>query len=239
MRSVDDFIRRSATPLALFRNDMNVYRIAVFGSFYRGWFVLDELLSGPLRQSFEVVGVATDDVERGRISRDKRVWRYPHEAWERTMVADLAARHGIPVFTGDVKTEAFRNLYRDVWRPDLCIAATFGQLIDAPLFEHPRIGFFNAHPCIEGSWPSPYAGPNPFQALIDDRRSHTKVALHRIDAGIDTGELVAMSPRIAIPPGVGVVDLHKISSPVVARFVVERLRSLAEAAGAAPEPACL
>ena len=106
------------------------------------------------------------------------------------MVAEQAARHGLPLHTGRVKTDAFRRVFREHWCPDLCIAATFGQRIDAPLFNTPPLGFYNLHPCVQGPWPSPYAGPNPFQALIDDGRDHAVVALHHVDEGFDTGEIV-------------------------------------------------
>ncbi|MFN0184495.1 MAG: formyltransferase family protein [Aquabacterium sp.] len=218
---------------------VRVARIAVFGSFYRGYHVLDELLNGPVRQRFHVVGVATDDVSQPYISSGKRVWQYEHRADEETMVRELAQEHGVPVHEGRVKTDGFRRTFGHDWAPDLCIAATFGQRIDEPLFGFPRLGFFNLHPCIEGEWPSPYAGPNPFQALIADGRRHARVALHRVDAGFDTGELIALSPRIAIPPGATVVDMHKLSSPVAAAFAVATLASLVDAAAAAALPASL
>ena len=66
-------------------------RIAVFGSFHRGFHVLSELLKGPLASRVRVVGVATDDVHSGHISRDRRVWAYPHAPEEETMVEELAA----------------------------------------------------------------------------------------------------------------------------------------------------
>lgn len=202
-------------------------RIAVFGSFYRGFYVLDELLHGPQSSLFDVVGVATDDVAAPYISRERRVWQYPHTPAEADMVATLARQHDIPVYRGRVKSDDFYGTYEGQWRPEICIAATFGQRFDARLFGFPKHGFFNAHPCIDDGWPSRYAGPNPFQALIDDGHDHTTVALHRVDDGFDTGELIGMSPRIAIPPGSGVVDMHKLSSPVIAKFVVPWLAALA------------
>jgi methionyl-tRNA formyltransferase len=205
-------------------------RVAVFGSFYRGYYVLDELLNGPLSGRFQVVGLATDDPAQPFVSRDKRVWQYEHRAQEQTMVAALAREHGVPVYDGRVKVDSFRRTFANEWSPDLCIAATFGQRIDEPLFGFPPLGFFNLHPCIEGEWPSAYAGPNPFQALIADGRRHTRVALHRVDAGFDTGELIALSPRVAIPPGATVVDMHKLTSPLAARFAVATLAELVDAA---------
>ena len=203
-------------------------KIAVFGSFYRGYFVLDELLNGPLKDRFSIVGVATDDVSQPFISSDVRVWQYPHEAHEETMVERLAHSYGLPVYKGRVKSDDFYQMYEQQWAPDLCVSATFGQLFNARLFAQPRLGFFNVHPCIDDAWPSKYVGPNPFRALMEDGKTYTMGALHRVDATFDTGELMALSPRIAIPTGASVVDMHKISSPVISRFVVQELIKLAQ-----------
>lgn len=209
-------------------------RTVLFGSFYRGYCLLDALLAGPQRHRFHVVGVVTDDVTQPFISRERRVWGYPHQPWEATMVEDLAIRHRLPLHKGRVKTPTFHAMYSEDWRPDLCLSATFGQRFDEALFEHPCLGFYNLHPCLEGPWPSPYAGPNPFQALFDDGQDHCTVALHRVNAGLDTGELIALSPRIPIPPGVGVIDMHKLSAPLCAHFCIDTL--LARIDGKEPAP---
>lgn len=198
-------------------------RIAVFGSFYRGFHVLSELLKGPLAGRVKVVGVATDDVDSGFVSRGRRVWAYPHTPEEEVMVEHLAAEHGIEAYKGRVKTPEFYQLYEEQWRPDVCIAATFGQRIDARLFSRPALGFYNLHPCIDDGWPSHYAGPNPFQALLDHGSDHVAIALHAVDDGFDTGQLLALSDKVYIPTGASVVDLHKQTSPVAAKFFVEQL----------------
>jgi methionyl-tRNA formyltransferase len=155
------------------------------------------------------------------------VWQYPHHIDEETMVERKAQQQGLPVYKGRVKCDSFYDMYEKQWQPDLCISATFGQLIDAQLFNYPKLGFFNIHPCTEDGWPSKYAGPNPFQALMDDGHDYTTAALHRVDNNFDTGELMAMSSRIAIPPHATVVDLHKITSPLIAKFAVPELVKLA------------
>lgn len=53
-------------------------KIAVFGSFYCGYYVLDKLLYGPLKEHFKVVSVASDDVREPFISSEVRDWQYPH-----------------------------------------------------------------------------------------------------------------------------------------------------------------
>lgn len=203
-------------------------RIAIFGSFYRGFYVLDELMHGPYRDHFQIVGVATDDLSQKFVSADRRVWQYDHKPEEETMVERLARENEHDVYKGKVKDDTFYDLFSNSWRPDMCVACTFGQRIDSRLFDYPRLGFYNLHPCIEGEWPSKYAGPNPFAELIADGLDHTQIALHRVDAGFDTGELIGMSPRIAIPPAATVVDMHKLTSPAVAKYAIGELAAIAQ-----------
>lgn len=205
-------------------------RVAVFGSFYRGFHVLHELLHGDLADRLTVVGVATDDPSQLFVSPHKRVWQYPHSEAERRMVARMAEEHGIPTWSGRVKTPAFYEVFEQQWRPDLVVMATFGQKIDARLYRAPARGFFNLHPCKDDAWPSHYVGGNPFQRLLDDASEYCVIAMHRVDDGFDTGELVAFSERIAIPAGAGVVDLHKLTAPVAARLAVREIERMVIAA---------
>jgi methionyl-tRNA formyltransferase len=204
-------------------------KVAVFGSFYRGYYILEELLHGSLKDHFAVVGVATDDITQSFISGAVRVWQYPHLPCEEIMVERRAQEYDLPVYKGRVKCDTFYEMYETEWSPDLCVSATFGQRIDARLFNFPELGFFNIHPCIDDGWPSKYAGPNPFKAMMNDGHDHTKAALHRVDDDFDTGELIAMSPRIAMPPDATVIDMHKITSPIFARFAIEELVKLSMA----------
>jgi methionyl-tRNA formyltransferase len=204
-------------------------RIAVFGSFYRGFFVLSELLSGPISAQVEVVGVATDDPGKSYVSPGRRVWQYPHSTAEEEMVGGLAAKAGIDVFSGKVKSAEFYELIEQKWRPALCIMATFGQRIDERLYTLPPLGFFNLHPCIDDRWPSAYAGPNPFQALLDDQADHVRVAMHRVDGGFDTGELIGYSEKLFIPKHASVVDLHKMTSPLAAKLAAAEIEKIIEA----------
>jgi methionyl-tRNA formyltransferase len=201
-------------------------RVAVFGSFYRGFHVLSEMLKGPIATQVQVVGVATDDVSSGFVSRERRVWNYPHTKTEEVMVEQLAIAHHIPIYKGRIKTEEFYDMYEHEWRPDVCISATFGQRISSRLFQYPPMGFFNLHPCINDGWPSHYAGPNPFQALLKDKSDHAVIAMHEVDDGFDTGKLIALSEKIYFPPDASVIDLHKSSSPLAAKFFAQELGKL-------------
>ena len=210
-----------------------VLRVAVFGSYYRGFYVLNELLFGPLRERVKVVGVATDDTGSSFISRTKRIWQYPHTLVETNLVRDLARNNQISVFEDRVKHQHFRDVFCGSWRPDLCIMATFGQLIDETLFTYPSNGFFNLHPYDGAQWPSVYAGGNPFDAMIRDGLRSCVIGLHHVDATFDTGTLVTKSDDIAIPPGVSVPDMHKITSPFAASLLRQTLEKILEGSGRA------
>lgn len=196
--------------------------VVLFGSYYRGLYVLHELLSGPHHEKLKVVGVATDDPLNSFVSPHKRVWRFGYSQEEKNMVRDLASSHGIEVFTERVKSPDFYEIFKNKWTPQLCIMATFGQRIDKTLYEFPKIGFFNLHPSDRGVWPSRYAGPDPFTALIQDGMQECAISVHHVDGGFDTGERVLISDDIVIPPGANATDMHKLSAGYAAR-VVRRL----------------
>jgi methionyl-tRNA formyltransferase len=201
-------------------------RVALFGSFYRGYYMLNELLFGDIAASVEVVGVATDEPSNTFINADKRVWQYPHTDYEREMVPRLAAQHDLPLFRDRVNAAPFHDLIEQQWRPELCVMATFGQRIGRRLIDYPALGFYNLHPCIDDGWPSKYVGGNPFEALVRDQMAYTRIAFHSIDEDFDSGELIAMTPRIAIPEMTTVVDMHKLTSVAAARLAAEELQKI-------------
>lgn len=205
-------------------------RVAVFGSFYRGYHVLGELLYGPCKDIVEVVGVATDDPAQPYVNAKNRVWQYPHSQSEEIMVADLACEHGIPVYHERIKSEKFYDIIENSWKPDLCLMATFGQLVNSRLIKLPQRGFYNFHPSDIGKWPSRYAGCNPFEAMFRNGEKICAITLHEVNEEFDQGARVACSEAIMIPPAVTVTDMHKISSPVAAcllRKMLPRLLGLA------------
>jgi methionyl-tRNA formyltransferase len=201
-------------------------RVAVFGSFYRGYYVLGELLYGPCKDLIKVVGVATDDPAQHYINAKNRVWKYPHSQREEIMVADLARDHDIPVYREKIKTENFYDIFEKKWKPDLCLMATFGQLINLRLIKFPQLGFYNFHPSDIGDWPSRYAGCNPFEAMFKQGEKICTITLHEVNEEFDQGGRVACSDAIMIPPGVTVTDMHKISAPVAACLLRKMLPGL-------------
>ena len=147
-----------------------------------------------------VVGVATDDPTQTVHHASVRLWKYPHRREDELLVPRFAAAHGLPVFTGRVKTPEFFEMFLDEWRPALCLMATFGQKIPTALINYPSLGFYNFHHSGE-TWPS-YPGPDPIAAMVRDGRKHLVLTIHKVTDVIDGGEFVARSHRVAIPDGI-------------------------------------
>jgi methionyl-tRNA formyltransferase len=160
--------------------------------------MLNELLYGQISNIVTVVGVATDDPTQSYTSPTKRVWQYPHTKYEVQMVKELAKENEIDTYVGRIKTENFYQVFENLWRPEVCIMATYGQLVDSRLFSYPKYGFYNLHPCYDEAWPS-YTGGNPFQKIIQDKREHVVMAMHRVNEYFDDGELVAFQTRCTFP----------------------------------------
>ena len=212
-------------------------RVAVFGSFMGGYHVLRELLLGPLARRVVVVGVASDDPTQAFTHPSVRLWKYPHHRDDEVIAPRFAQEHGLPVFTGRVKTPEFFNLFMDEWQPELCLMATFGQKIPTALIHYPSLGFYNFHHSGD-TWPS-YAGPDPIAAMVRDGRKDLVLTIHKVTDVIDGGEFVARSRPVAIPAGINAVGMHRITWPQMGPFIRREVAALLDAATSMPANAPL
>ncbi len=208
--------------------DARKTRVAVFGSFMGGYHVLQELLAGDLADRVRVVGVATDDPTQGFTHANVRLWHYPHERDDEVLTPRFAAEHGLPVFSGRVKTPEFYRMFLDEWQPELCLMATFGQKIPNPLINYPSLGFYNFHHSGD-TWPS-YPGPDPIAAMVRDGRKHLVLTIHRVTDVIDGGEFVARSHPVAIPEGINAVEMHRVTWPQMGPFIRRQVSAMLNAA---------
>jgi len=215
--------------------DARKTRVAVFGSFMGGFHVLRELLLGPLAPRLTVVGVATDDPTQGFTHASVRLWKYPHERDDEVIAPRFAREHGLPVFTGRVKTPEFSAMFMDEWKPDLCLMATFGQKIPTTLINYPSLGFYNFHHSGD-TWPS-YPGPDPIAGMMRDGRKHLVLTIHKVTDLIDGGEFVARSHPVAIPDGINAVGMHRITWPQMGPFIRREVGGMLDAVNTMPASA--
>jgi len=105
-----------------------------------------------------------------------------------TPVQKTALELGITLYTTD---KIGRDEIRLAWikenLPDVILVIDFGQMIKEPLLSMPRLGCLNIHPSLLPA----YRGSAPIQRAIMDGLESTGVTIFRLDAGMDSGPVLA------------------------------------------------
>lgn len=101
----------------------------------------------------------------------------------------FAIEHKIPVFQPTkLKDETFLAAI-DSLRADVAVVLAYGRILPQILLDRIPRGFINVHPSLLPK----YRGPSPIQAAILAGDSVTGVSIMKLDAGMDTGPLLAQS----------------------------------------------
>lgn len=114
-----------------------------------------------------------------------------------------AVAHGIPVRTpkslkGADEQQAFRDLNLDV-----AIVVAYGLILPQEILDAPRLGCLNVHASTLPRW----RGAAPIQRAILAGDTETGVAIMKMDAGLDTGDVLA-EVRTPISPDETGQTLH-------------------------------
>ena len=150
-----------------------------------------------LAEDYQICGVFTQpDRESGR---GKKLTQPP--------VKVIASDLSIPVFQPPKLRipEAFAEL--ESLKPELIVVAAYGQILRQNVLDLPKFGCINVHASYLPRW----RGAAPIQAAILAGDEITGVSIMKMDAGIDTGGLLAQE-KLAIDPDETAVTLeHKLA----------------------------
>jgi methionyl-tRNA formyltransferase len=133
-----------------------------------------------------------------------------------TPVKSAALALGLPVHT-PVKLRAFAGDVRAA-APDRCVVASYGRIVPQVLLDAAPL-WLNVHPSLLPL----YRGATPIQSAIRDGCATTAVSIIAMDAGMDTGDLLAQTPPLAIAPEETYGDLHDRLAAVGATLLGEVL----------------
>lgn len=101
----------------------------------------------------------------------------------------FAVEHAIPVFQPTkLKDESFLAAI-DNLHADVAVVLAYGRILPQILLDRIPGGFINVHPSLLPK----YRGPSPIQAAILAGDSVTGVSIMKLDAGMDTGPLLAQT----------------------------------------------
>lgn len=98
-----------------------------------------------------------------------------------------ATELGLPVIQPERLGEANAMAQLRAWAPELIVVAAFGQILKPEVLDLPPYGCLNVHASLLPRW----RGASPIQAAILAGDTETGVTIMKMDAGIDTGPLLA------------------------------------------------
>jgi methionyl-tRNA formyltransferase len=126
---------------------------------------------------YEVVGVVT---QPDRASGRGRELKSPP-------VKNLALELGLPLIQPEKLREPDAMKQLREWNPDLIVVAAFGQLLKPDVLNLPRFGCINVHASLLPRW----RGAAPINAALLAGDDETGVTIMKMDAGLDTGPMLA------------------------------------------------
>ena len=178
---------------------------------------LKHLLSRP---EFNVLGVISQpDRPRGR-----------GQQLSVSPVKDVALTAHLPVHQPEkIRAPEVQQLLEEL-APDVIVIIAYGQIIPARLLAIPKHGWINLHASLLPK----YRGAAPIHWAVANGETHTGLTTMRIDAGMDTGDIL-LSREIEIGPQDTSPELARRMSEAGAPLVEETLLGL-EAGTIVPKP---
>jgi len=105
-------------------------------------------------------------------------------------IKDLAIEHGIPVHQpAKIKSNEEVRATLESLSPDACVVAAYGKILPEWMLAIPRLGCINVHASLLPK----YRGAAPINWAIANGEHETGVTIMQMDAGMDTGPVLAKS----------------------------------------------
>jgi methionyl-tRNA formyltransferase len=137
-------------------------------------------------------------------------------------VKEAALRRGLPVYQPErVRRPDVVEQLRQ-FEAEAMVVVGYGQIIPQSIIDLPRLGIINVH----GSLLPKYRGAAPIQWAVANGETHTGVTTMRIDAGLDTGDML-LKAETGIGSEETAIELGERLAVLGADLLVETLRGLA------------
>jgi methionyl-tRNA formyltransferase len=136
-------------------------------------------------------------------------------------VHQAALELGLPVRTpARVRKDTAEHAFFASLDLDVAVVAAYGLILPQAMLDAPRRGCLNIHASLLPRW----RGAAPIQAAILAGDPHSGITIMRMDAGLDTGDML-LRDSVAITDSTTTPALHDALSAMGARLI---LRALAE-----------
>jgi len=137
---------------------------------------------------------------------------------QQSAVKQVAVAANVPVLQPAKLRDpvAFEQL--QAWAPDLIVVAAFGQILRQDVLDLPPLGCINVHASMLPRW----RGAAPIQAAIRAGDAQTGITIMKMDAGLDTGPILAQRSIPILPTDTG-QSLHDKLAVLGGPFLIETL----------------
>jgi methionyl-tRNA formyltransferase len=148
-------------------------------------------------------------------------------------VKEIALRENLPVLQPErARDEIFLQQLREL-QPDLIAVAAYGQILPPGILDLPRFGCLNVHTSLLPR----YRGAAPIQRAILNGEAETGVTIMKMDAGLDTGGMLAQE-KTPIHPADNSQTLHDHLAQIGADLLVRTIPNyVAGTIQSRPQPA--
>src|SRR5438045_7845204 len=138
-------------------------------------------------------------------------------------VKQLALQKGLPVLQQErARNDTFIQELK-TYQPDVIVVAAYGQILPSAILEMPRFGCLNVHTSLLPK----YRGAAPIQWAILNDEAETGVTIMRMDAGLDTGDILAQQTTFILPQD-NAQTLHDRLAKIGAELLVKTIPGYVE-----------
>jgi len=130
-----------------------------------------------LKENYKIAGVIT---QPNRAAGRGRELKPPP-------VKSLALELNLPVYQPEKLSDPDVIHQLQTWQPDLIVVAAYGQILRKDVLDLPQYGCLNIHASLLPRW----RGAAPINAAILAGDAETGVTIMKMDAGLDTGPMLA------------------------------------------------
>ena len=136
-------------------------------------------------------------------------------------VKQCALDAGLSVLQPPNFTSAQARQTLQAFAADLMVVAAYGLLLPPAVLAAPRLGCINIHASLLPRW----RGASPIQQAILAGDRETGISLMKMDAGLDTGDVIAQR-SLVVDPAWSAGDLHDVLAPLGADMLVDTLEDI-------------
>ena len=137
-------------------------------------------------------------------------------------VKEAALRLGVPVYQPERIRRPEAVEYLRALAPEAMVVVGYGQIIPQSIIDIPPLGILNVHASLLPK----YRGAGPIQWAILNGETRTGVTIMRIDAGLDTGDML-LKAETDIGAEENAIELGRRLAGMGAGLLVEALEGLA------------